>query len=88
MKNSLTGITWLNSRVGNHRLAEVKMRMVVRSVFLSSSRVGTMQIKLAFLIVERELPAIQITLASRLEEGPKHPVGRSGLQNGVDDKST
>jgi hypothetical protein len=47
-----------------------------------------MQIKLAFLIVDRELPAIQITLASRLEEGPKHPVGRSGLQNGVDDKST
>lgn len=64
------------------------MGMVVRGMFLGSSRVGTMQINLAFFIIQGELPAIQRTFASRLEEGPKHPVGSGGLQDGMNDQCT
>jgi hypothetical protein len=64
------------------------MGMVVRGMLLGSSRVGSMQINFALFIIKGELPSVQGTLASRFEEGSKHPVGSARLQDGMDDKST
>lgn len=64
------------------------MGMVVRGMLLGSSRVGAMQINFALFIVKGELPSVQGPLASRFEEGSKHPVSSGGLQDGMNDKST
>jgi hypothetical protein len=64
------------------------MGMVVRGMLLGSSRIGTMQINVAFFIIKRKLPSVQGALSSRLEKGSKHPVSSGGLQDGMNDKST
>jgi hypothetical protein len=62
--------------------------MVGRGKLLSSSRIGTMQINIAFIIVKGKLPSVQGVLSSRLEKGSEHPISSSGLQNWMNDEST
>lgn len=84
---SLTSITRLNCGIRDHSFGESQVRMEGRGVFLSSSRIGPMQENISLVVVKRKLPSIQGVLSSRLEEGSKHPVSSSRLQNWVNDQS-